>query len=400
MLNQHTVLPEIDSIEDLGDASSSQNKPKRGLSLTGTVMEKKSKAPLSNGFVSIISYPDPTSGVWYVRTDEKGKFQLSGFDVIDSISVLIRANNSRGEAVAIDVLLDTIEEPRESKMFGAVQVEIPNYGKRYLEQLRKSEAYVGLVSERDKIDTNASGLQIKTGESPFGKPDHVEVIDDSYLQYADMFQVLSNRFQGIRTEKHEGGAYLKIRGEQGEPLVVLDGLILYNPFENGKDRSEIIKRREEYYALEHENLQHILSEINPSIVERVEIIKSKDNSSLYTSRGSNGVIAMFSKVGKNPFLNPQVEEVTALWLPGINSSEAFVSPNYSKLEGGDLTPDQRSTIYWNPNVVTNRKGRVKIGFYNSDDARSLQICIEGISKDGVPIFDIFDIGKKSNRSQY
>ena len=185
-----------------------------------------------------------------------------------------------------------------------------------------------------------------------------------------------------------------------EPLVVLDGLILYNPLENGKDRSEIIKRRAEYYALEHENLQHILSKINPSIVERVEIIKSKDNSSIYTSRGSNGVIAMFSKVGKNPFLNPQVEEVTELWLPGINSSETFVSPNYSKVEDGDLTPDQRSTIYWNPNVVTNRKGRVKIGFYNSDDARSLQICIEGISKDGVPIFDIFDIGKKSNRSQY
>ncbi len=60
-------------------------------------------------------------------------------------------------------------------------------------------------------------------------------------------------------------------------------------------------------------------------------------------------------------------------------------------------PDFRTTIYWNPNVITNKSGRAKISFTNSDRARNLQICIEGITEDGMLIFDIHDIGKNARR---
>ncbi len=60
-------------------------------------------------------------------------------------------------------------------------------------------------------------------------------------------------------------------------------------------------------------------------------------------------------------------------------------------------PDSRTAIYWNPNITTNKNGRAKISFYNSDRARNLQICIEGITTDGTPIFDIHDIGRNARR---
>ena len=86
-------------------------------------------------------------------------------------------------------------------------------------------------------------------------------------------------------------------------------------------------------------------------------------------------------------------------LPGFTISEDFDSPNYSAQEQIKNSYDSRATLYWNPNVKTNRRGRAKIGFYNSDEARNLQICIEGISKDGIPIFSTYDIGKGRGRSR-
>ena len=79
--------------------------------------------------------------------------------------------------------------------------------------------------------------------------------------------------------------------------------------------------------------------------------------------------------------------------------EVFVLPDHSKDDEKDFKPDIRTTIYWNPQIITNRRGRAKISFYNSDEARNLQICIEGLSKDGIPIFDIHDIGRNVNRNQ-
>ena len=83
-------------------------------------------------------------------------------------------------------------------------------------------------------------------------------------------------------------------------------------------------------------------------------------------------------------------------LQELTLPEKFISPNYST-KSDNSVPDLRATIYWNPNIITNRKGRAKIAFYNSDRARNLQICIEGITKDGMPIFDIYDIGRNANQ---
>jgi hypothetical protein len=48
-------------------------------------------------------------------------------------------------------------------------------------------------------------------------------------------------------------------------------------------------------------------------------------------------------------------------------------------------PDYRRTLYWNPNVSTDKNGNAKVDFYNNSSCRQIIISAESITKDGKAI---------------
>jgi len=67
---------------------------------------------------------------------------------------------------------------------------------------------------------------------------------------------------------------------------------------------------------------------------------------------------------------------------GFAKSETFRMNDYSLMPP---EADYRRTLYWNPNVTTDKDGRAKIDFYNNSSCKQIFISAEGITKDGVPI---------------
>ena len=59
--------------------------------------------------------------------------------------------------------------------------------------------------------------------------------------------------------------------------------------------------------------------------------------------------------------------------------EFFEMPDYSVLP---KKSDHRRTLYWNPNVKTDKDGKAKIEFYNNSSCKQLVISAEGITADG------------------
>ena len=64
---------------------------------------------------------------------------------------------------------------------------------------------------------------------------------------------------------------------------------------------------------------------------------------------------------------------------GFSKIQTFEMPDYSQIPP---MPDYRRTLYWNPNVTTDKNGEAKIEFYNNSTCRQLVISAEGITKDG------------------
>lgn len=95
--------------------------------------------------------------------------------------------------------------------------------------------------------------------------------------------------------------------------------------------------------------------------------------------GGGGAIAVYSRKGGDVISSPG-DGLSNASLAGYTSYKEFYSPNYSVDEN---KPDVRTTLYWNPFVMTDKKNKtVKVTFYNNDISKKLRVIIEGVNGEG------------------
>jgi hypothetical protein len=99
--------------------------------------------------------------------------------------------------------------------------------------------------------------------------------------------------------------------------------------------------------------------------------------------GSGGAVAIYTKKGKsNRGGSENSKGMENTVLGGYSVFKEFYNPNYEN-PTGNFDVDSRTTLYWNPYVLTNKRSpRVKIEFYNNDSSKKLQIVLEGINSNG------------------
>jgi TonB-dependent SusC/RagA subfamily outer membrane receptor len=136
-----------------------------------------------------------------------------------------------------------------------------------------------------------------------------------------------------------------------------------------------------------------------SEIASIEILKSTAYSAIYGSRGGGGAIVITTKTGDVDY-NAYVRE----FYGGKNAKKKlqlsansyaprreFYTPAY-----GAITSriDLRSTIYWQPNVVTDKDGRATIEFAVGDAADNYRMVLEGISVNGQLGRKVFNYSSK------
>ncbi|MEI7588371.1 MAG: hypothetical protein WCJ68_02670 [Chitinophagia bacterium] len=99
--------------------------------------------------------------------------------------------------------------------------------------------------------------------------------------------------------------------------------------------------------------------------------------------GGGGAIAIYTKRGSsNRGNNNNSVGMENTVLGGYSVFKEFYNPNYEK-PPENFEPDNRTTLYWNPYVLTNKRNpRIRIEFYNNDISKKLQIVLEGINSSG------------------
>jgi len=84
--------------------------------------------------------------------------------------------------------------------------------------------------------------------------------------------------------------------------------------------------------------------------------------------------------GKGPFAQ-RTPDVYVYRPLGFSIPKQFYSPKYT-VKTNHTLPDTRSTIYWNPNVVTDKNGKASVSFYTADKPGTYTVIMEGSDMDG------------------
>ncbi len=98
-----------------------------------------------------------------------------------------------------------------------------------------------------------------------------------------------------------GGMQIQIRGAtsilgQGDPLYVVDGVIISNQSTQGGLAS--VSRSSGSTASTQDQTVNRLADLNPNDVESIEVLKSAAATAIYGSRATNGVVVITTKKGK------------------------------------------------------------------------------------------------------
>ncbi len=98
--------------------------------------------------------------------------------------------------------------------------------------------------------------------------------------------------------------------------------------------------------------------------------------------GADGAIAIYTKKGGDVQRNdPNKKGMESAILAGYSRFKEFYNPIYTKEP--TYEPDIRSTLYWNPYILTNKRTpRFRVEFHNNDFSKKLLIVLEGINSEG------------------
>ena len=98
----------------------------------------------------------------------------------------------------------------------------------------------------------------------------------------------------------------------------------------------------------------------------------------YSPKEEDGAVRIYLYTHKR-FTTESQKGLRRTYFQGFNKPETFKMEDYSIIPA---MADFRRTIYWDPNVRTDSKGKAKVTFYNNSTTQDMYISAEGMSEDG------------------
>ncbi|MGZ3873862.1 MAG: hypothetical protein ACXVJD_13150 [Mucilaginibacter sp.] len=127
----------------------------------------------------------------------------------------------------------------------------------------------------------------------------------------------------------------------------------------------------------------VLDNLHQEEIEGIEVILGEHYGSIYGSRMANGGIIVTTKRAKpNNNYYRYAPGITTFAGDGFYKAREFYSPQYENATTNQNVADLRSTIYWKPDIITDKDGKASFTYYNADGKGTYRIVIEGIDADG------------------
>jgi TonB-dependent Receptor Plug Domain len=345
--------------------------PETSLAVSGTAKNLLG-TPLKKATVSLIAIAKNRFASQ--TTDDKGKFNFSGLNFNDSTKFVLQAVNAKGKNRT-----QLTYEPDIMPLIKKASVSQTNVNPTmatYLENDAKEQDELfkqGMVKVRTlkevKIKAFKPDNNYRTSSlAGAGNADQVMHQDQLSQIQGPLVNSLNGRLAGVKFVPYTGrttGSIMTgdlvpvLSGFSAAPmLVVVDGV----------DGASI-------------------SNLDVSQVETVEVLRF--SASIYGMKGGNGVLVVTTKQGGAASGGTSIG-ILPITVQGFYKAREFYLPKYTAAIPSGNHPDWRSTIYWAPEVVTDKDGNASLEFYNADGQGSYRVVVEGMDEKG-------NIGRKVYR---
>ncbi len=303
-----------------------------------------------------LTVPASPFGFYVSRSDSTGlvQFEVRNYYGPGDIIALVDAPNKNN--YRIDFYSPFADEPAHSIL---PAFSLPSRSEDVL--LQKSIAMQAQNIYRGDSIRSFSLPRLVNNYPFYGRPEVSYLLDD-YKRFTTMEEVLREYVTPINVTLRDAKLYLSMFDEftrevyHDNILVLLDGVPLV-------DYNKIFS-------------------YDPLKVKKLEVIPRRY---IYGSRYFSGIASFETYDGK--FDGFQLDSaLVAVDYEGLQLQREFYSPRYDGVSGLSRIPDLRTTLYWQPQLTTGENKTTRTRFYTSDQTGKFIAVLEGISRNGQPLF--------------
>ncbi len=342
--------------------------PEQGIEITGT-LRSNTGIPISKGSVNML-IPDKNFSS-RTTTDANGYFRFGNVLVSDSSKVTLSArDNANGSLMVLNV--DPVLAPPSTQYIN------PTGGLTNID----STIHAYLLNSKKQLNSLNIPRTLKEvvikAEPNERKPSHQDYPTLSGLSIEADHTIPGSTFKGCPVfSQCLATAALGLTYDNNNLYITRD----YNTGKRVPVQIFVSGMEVDYNYLDN---------VNPEMVESAEVFLNDGVSGINRNTNTKGVLEVNmkkvpkgEKISKEQLLDMMPKPYVVTIAPGgFNASKIFYSPKYNNPATANIGTDLRSTIYWNPMVLTDANGSASFDFFNADGAGTYRAVIQGIDKDG------------------
>lgn len=338
----------------------------------GTVVNYGNKPVVGSPLVIISKNP---SAILETTTDANGRFRFDDLLPVDTASYMIQAKNKRGKNAGIDIKIDRFNAPefaplKETFLPWYVNADSILINTVNTTLARHDVADVANSDGRLLKEVQISGKRISRASNALGIGNPDLVLDDADLQKRDgrnLYQILQKDVEGF-------GEFTAVTSVRGTGIIITNITLGINrtPVRFLIDGININMVYTRVAGLRGyvDFLINELSRIKAADVTGVEVFK----------RMGFGTVYITTRAGIGPYLEkiPGAEVYRPM---AVNTYKQFYRPRYL-VKSDAVKYDLRTTIHWEPSIITDKDGNAQISFYAAGKPATYSLKIEGANMAG------------------
>ena len=344
--------------QQLNSKDTIKYQPEQGLEINGRVLNVLGK-PVVKGTISLISLEKRR----FISdtTNSQGYFSFRDLAFTDTTRFMLQAVNAKGKNSAKLIYnQDKPGPPVSNFIVSTDQQDINQTMQGYLENTEKQQEELnrlGLGKGRQLKEIKIKALvhpNIKS-ESLVSTAFANQVIYSDDIPYAGR---LSAKLMGLvhrlkwTQDPDDPSSFIPA----GQVLIVVDGMEMHR-------------------------YSRILSQISPESVAMVEVLLPP-TSYVYGPDAYGGALIITTKPGGVDPKNLPSTGVLPILAKGYHKARGFYTPKYEHADDNPDRKDLRSTIYWQPEILTDKEGNASLQYYTADGTGDYRVTIEGIDEKG------------------
>jgi hypothetical protein len=347
-------------------ANANSYNPEKNIYISG-ILKTKAGEPIASCNITLLS---STGGdVLNQTTDAAGKFRFDNVLFETGTKFILKAQGPLAKKALLTI--DKQDIGPEITAQNAAETRY-NSNADILAALQNSQVPVyAMAGKEPALEALASDkvTSIKRNDnyrsSNIGGPGHADqvIMGDDIINYPSLSLVLRSLGRGVLVDggiaSLESSLTISGKKQQYAPmLVIVDGTNMGQgyPIEN--------------YL--------------PVSIETIEILQLP-NASIYGGQGASGVLVLTTRkrLESNAVVSSEMSPgIFSIAPKGFYKAREFYAPRYDAAQPAGNGPDNRTTVFWKPDVTTDASGNASFNFFNADGTGTYRVEVEGIDSHG------------------